>query len=544
MKPLKKNNTTPLPELLAQIAGHFSYAGIQEKLQALSDQDPQSGMVDLVVMGRFKAGKSSLINSILQKPLLPVGVLPVTAIITRISYAAEEKARVTTHNGKSFDIKTGELSLYVSESNNPENEKEVALVDIFTPAMEPFKNIRIIDTPGLGSTFKHNTEVTRRWYTRIGAALVVMNSTQTCSEEDRGLIETALQNSPLVYLVLSKTDLLSSNDLKEVVAFVKNRSKENLKKELKTFIYTVKKDESQFRETLIKEVLMPLHQSSNEALQSIYSHKLAHIKALTLSYLNITLNVRQKEADARNNLKQEIMGEQLKLSEIKQELQLIANNYKDNTRKTLEKEIVGKYKQPLTDWLSAELKQNQTLWEGNLNSVSRKYEQWLKEAVERNLRRAEAEVRPEANKISERAGRHITNYCNAFRGRLNHNLQKVLGVAMPDDNFIMKPEPVEKPDIRTSWAFESHIDLIWFLVPMALFRKAVQRHFTKQLPAEAEKNLYRLTAQFSQNVNKNIDAMHRKAADYITGQLNAMESLLNEKGTDTEEVIRFIRLLD
>ncbi len=544
MKPSKKNSNTALPELLEEIARHFSYREVLERLRGLSEPEREDTKVDLVVLGRFKAGKSSLINSILNKDLLPVGVLPVTAIVTRIAYGQKEKAVVTTTDNRSFEIDTDKLPEYVSESRNPENKKQVALADLYTPALERLKNIRIIDTPGLGSAFKHNTEETRKWYNRIGAALVVMNSTQSCSEEDRDLIETALDNSPMVYLVLSKSDLLSRDDLREVTEFVKKCSREHFGKELTILDYSVKKEEKHSKETLFEKVLLPLENSYEEAIRTIYDHKLERLKKITLSYLNITLSVRQKEADERDLLKEKILGEQLKLNEIKQELRLITENYKEKTRKTLEKKIVEKYKNQLTRQLVQELKENKTLKTGNLHRVSRQYEQWLKEAVDRNLRHIETEVRPEVNTLAARAGQHITNYCNAFRDRLNHNLQKVLGVTMPDDTFIMEPDPVEKPDILTSWAFESHIDLIWFLFPMFLFRKAVLRHFEKQLPPEAEKNLYRLTAQFSRNVNHIIDLMHLKAVDYITKQLTAIESLLTEKGTGTGDIVAFLKKME
>ena len=48
--------------------------------------------LNIAVFGRFKAGKSSFLNTTLGIELLPVGVVPVTAIITEIGYGPRERA--------------------------------------------------------------------------------------------------------------------------------------------------------------------------------------------------------------------------------------------------------------------------------------------------------------------------------------------------------------------------------------------------------------------------------------------------------------------
>jgi hypothetical protein len=101
-------------------------------------------------------------------------------------------------------------------------------------------------------------------------------------------------------------------------------------------------------------------------------------------------------------------------------------------------------------------------------------------------------------------------------------------------------EPVEKPDISTSWAFESHIDLLWFLIPMPVFRGYFKKHFRKQLHSEIEKNLYRLASQLTKNINAGIEKLHRESFDYIISQLAAIEKLLSEKSNDGNEVSEYI----
>lgn len=54
----------------------------------------EAGRFDITVVGEFKRGKSTLLNALLGRPLLPVDVLPLTAVATEVAYGPE---RVVVH---------------------------------------------------------------------------------------------------------------------------------------------------------------------------------------------------------------------------------------------------------------------------------------------------------------------------------------------------------------------------------------------------------------------------------------------------------------
>src|SRR5579863_4437616 len=45
----------------------------------------------LVIVGEFNAGKSALINALLRAPVLPEGVTPTTAKITKVRYGTQNR---------------------------------------------------------------------------------------------------------------------------------------------------------------------------------------------------------------------------------------------------------------------------------------------------------------------------------------------------------------------------------------------------------------------------------------------------------------------
>lgn len=525
-----------LLETIQTIAQSQDFQGIFREANDLTQFTQSSQWLDVVILGQFKAGKSSLINSFLQRDVLPVGVLPVTAIITRLIYAPQERTVITRQDGSKFDISLDELSAYVTEKENPENVKKVYLVDVELPELKDFERLRLIDTPGLGSAFKHNTAVTENWFNRIGAAFVVISAAQPLSENDQEVIKTAAEQSPEVYLVLSKTDLLSNAEVEEVMVFLKAKTRESVHRDFRIFPYSIKDAVGKFRKEIQTTVLDHLSQHLVETQQNIFSHKLAHLRSLAQSYLEIRLNLASKKDSERLALKNKILDEQLKLNFIQKELRYISQSYENSTRDELEKELLGHHLKPLQALLKKEFLAEYDQWSGNLYKISRNYEKWLRENMAKSLDNIEKQEHGFANELLAKAQMHFNNYTTHFRERLNHRINEVLHVQLPEEDFQVKVESLERPDIVTSWAFESHIDMLWFLIPMKLFRKTFRKNFVRQLPDEAEKNLRRLISILTKKINKAIKKSYDEALYYITGKLESIEHLLEEQHSGEEEI--------
>ena len=88
---------------LAEVVDQFKLSVLQSTVaacHALLDSE----YIDLAVLGQFKSGKSSLLNSVLGESLLPVGALPVTAVVTRLVSGPERAVHVRYTDGKSERI--------------------------------------------------------------------------------------------------------------------------------------------------------------------------------------------------------------------------------------------------------------------------------------------------------------------------------------------------------------------------------------------------------------------------------------------------------
>ena len=113
---------------------------------------------NLVVVGRFSRGKTSLMNAILATDLLPVGMVPLTSVITLVSYGSEPKA-VLHYQGTSLfmDVPIRELAEHITERGNPGNGRGIRAAEVQVPAEFLRRGFTFVDTPGtrLGDPRQH-----------------------------------------------------------------------------------------------------------------------------------------------------------------------------------------------------------------------------------------------------------------------------------------------------------------------------------------------------------------------------------------------------
>jgi len=200
--------------------GRSELESIQHRLVA--------GQFRLAVLGQFKRGKSTLINALLRDELLPTDILPVTAIPTFISAAEEIEVKVTFDNGAEavkYLSSSGRsleafLTEYVTEKGNPQNQREVARVDVGHPAEILKQGIVLIDTPGIGSTFKHNTEVAYQVLPQCDAAIFLVSPDPPITEVELDYLRQIQQCLPRTFFLLNKVDYLDENEKSASLQFL------------------------------------------------------------------------------------------------------------------------------------------------------------------------------------------------------------------------------------------------------------------------------------------------------------------------------------
>ena len=176
----------------------------------------------VVVIGQFKRGKSTLINCLLGDDILPTGVIPITSIVTKIKYGESAEAMISFLNNEIVKINIEDVAAYISEQYNPQNVKNVQVIDIFYPS-EILKNgLVLIDTPGIGSIHKHNTEEAYKHIPQADAAIFLISSDAPISELESEFLADIKKHFNKFFFVQNKIDYLTEDEREESVAFSKN----------------------------------------------------------------------------------------------------------------------------------------------------------------------------------------------------------------------------------------------------------------------------------------------------------------------------------
>ncbi len=177
----------------------------------------------LAVLGQFKRGKTTLINSLLGVDVLPVAVVPLTSIITILSYG--ERPEVTVHflSGETRAIPMPELEHYVTERHNPENVKGVKHVEVRYPSPCLKDGMLLVDTPGVGSTYQHNTEVTHSFLAQVDAAIFLVSVDPPLTQTEAEFLRRAKEEVHHFFFVLNKIDLMTEAEMQESLAFTRTQ---------------------------------------------------------------------------------------------------------------------------------------------------------------------------------------------------------------------------------------------------------------------------------------------------------------------------------
>src|SRR3990167_8745754 len=181
-----------------------------------------SNCFNLVILGQFKRGKTTLINSLIGKEILPSSVVPLTSVVTILKYADEINCNIYMQDDSNRIVRLEELADYITEKGNPKNIRSVRCARIEYPSPFLEKGMLLVDTPGVGSTFLHNTETTYEFLDHLDAALFLMSADVPISQVEKELLDTIKGSTQKIFFVLNKIDNLTPQEIEEISAFNKH----------------------------------------------------------------------------------------------------------------------------------------------------------------------------------------------------------------------------------------------------------------------------------------------------------------------------------
>lgn len=166
--------------------------------------------LNVLVMGLFSSGKSTFINALLGKRILPTSRLPTTAVISIIKYSQNPEIILYPKKGKwedgdePFSIQVSELKKYITIDNESEEKISTPFqkMELFWDLDLCKNKIEIVDSPGLDDPDSHDT-VTMEYLPLADAIIYCMSSNHPYTRKDRETIEELrnLEYSSIIFIL-------------------------------------------------------------------------------------------------------------------------------------------------------------------------------------------------------------------------------------------------------------------------------------------------------------------------------------------------------
>jgi len=176
----------------------------------------------LGVVGKVKAGKTSLINALIGYDLLPVATDVATAKAFLIKNAPQPSFYVVYANSNRKEISQTELAAYgsqekIDEEGSQDLDQVVAYIEVNVPMPFLQEGTALLDLPGIGSMYPHHTEVTKSFMNKCDAVMFVTNPTPLEDVETDFMKEIAELNPNLLF-VATKADNYSEDVVADNIA--------------------------------------------------------------------------------------------------------------------------------------------------------------------------------------------------------------------------------------------------------------------------------------------------------------------------------------
>lgn len=289
----QKSNDLELLSRLEQIVADRGLVEFRTTIALILDR-AEDKTFEIAVFGRVSSGKSSLLNAILETDVLPVGVTPVTAVPTRITYGEKPSMRVSFAEGQTRTMDVARLPEFATEQQNQGNAKRVTRITVALPASGLQDGVSFVDTPGLGSLATSGAAETLAYLPKCDLGVVLIDAGSTLTTEDLQTLLTLQQAAVPANVLLSKADLLRSEDGEKIIKYVTQHIRSECNLELHVHPVSVLPSHRNLLTRWFAEQITPLYGQSQELRAESIQRKIGALRESVISALEMQLERSRK----------------------------------------------------------------------------------------------------------------------------------------------------------------------------------------------------------------------------------------------------------
>lgn len=253
--------------------------------------------MEVAITGQFSAGKSTFLNALLSKNILPTGITPVTSKVNFINYADEYKLKITYHSGIQEFAPIESIANFTDQRE--EQMKDIKYLTLYAP-MPILKEISFVDTPGLNSQSQSDTDITKKVLKDVGGIiwLTLIDNAGKLSEAQ--VLEEYMQHFKNKSLcVLNQKDKLTPQQVETTTNYVKEKFSKYFAKVVPISAIKALEGRASHKDILIED---EKNQILNSFKKYIFENNdKANFDAEFLQYLEKIENI--EKSDTTNNTK-------------------------------------------------------------------------------------------------------------------------------------------------------------------------------------------------------------------------------------------------
>ncbi|KGP74677.1 dynamin family protein [Pontibacillus yanchengensis] len=379
---------------LNQISKLYNERREHHKTEEINElyNDIEQNNFQITVVGEFSRGKSTFINALLGKKILPSLARPTTTILNVISYAEEPSINLHFQDDKKTSEKIQEKdfkSLVAPKEaiqGDPASEKEyeqtinylkqIKYARIHHPLPFLKDQVDIIDTPGTNDMDPNREHITNSIIPTSDAAILLLSANKILSDSERSFLRDRLLRNDIqkIFVVINfKDDLKTEGDRQKVIQHAETELANILHTEPKIFMVSslqalnarrkVNGEEMKTKRGRIIEPwsieetgFLELEKELAEFLQ--YDRGNVKLQRPVQRSIRVIQDTLEKQIpQEKSSLTQEINGLHGKVSEFRQKLDHI-KTIGDEALQKIDRKLEQKYHE-LTKWYEWELDQVQ-----------------------------------------------------------------------------------------------------------------------------------------------------------------------------------------
>lgn len=312
-------------DTLNEIAQYLGLTDTEQNLNMLKERALQeNAKLVLPLVGEFSAGKTSLINALTDCKKLETATKPTTATIYEVHFGSDA-TYATILDAQDNIVEVSDIS----ELKN-DNLADAKVITVFDTSNKVPSSTILVDTPGLSSPDAKHKQVLMDFLPKADGILLVSDVNQQLTRSLTEFISTVKLTKCPIFLVLTKSDTKTKEDIEKAKAYIANNSEIPVEQ-----IAVVSAATDNLSE--LYSLFANIQKKKNEIIKQVDTRRLQNI----VSTLSKHIEELMKASSSNDNLDEAIRDARGALDRIKQGINRLVENAADKINELERKTVRG-----------------------------------------------------------------------------------------------------------------------------------------------------------------------------------------------------------